>query len=133
MPRMAIDEALRARREQVVREHMQSENEMRFDDTLKTFKHPRYEMIPSGDVFDGEAEVREYYRISRSRTPDQNNEIIALHFADEAVIVEFWLRGTTGGKPFECRMCAFFMFDGELITNEVVYYDRKTIFDQVDG
>jgi hypothetical protein len=30
-------------------------------------------------------------------------------------------------------MCAFFMFDGELITNEVVYYDRKTIFDQVDG
>ena len=36
-----------------------------------------------------------------------------------------------GGKPFECRMCAFFLFEGDRITNERVYYDRKTIFDQI--
>jgi ketosteroid isomerase-like protein len=120
---------LRRRREEVVREHMQSENERRFDDTIATFSHLRYEMIPSGDVYDGEAEVRGYYRDSRARVPDQRNEVIALHHTDDAVVVEFWLRGTPEGfsHGFECRMTAFFDFDGDRITNERVYWDRETI------
>ena len=61
---------LRRKREEVVREHMRSENDRRFDDTIATFSHPRYEMVPTGDVYDGEAEVRGYYRDSRERVPD---------------------------------------------------------------
>jgi len=72
-----------------VREHMESENRHDFDTTIATFDHPRYELVPTGDVFDGEQEVRAYFAESRSAFPDQRNEVIALHHADDAVIVEF--------------------------------------------
>jgi hypothetical protein len=44
----ADDQLLRERRIALVREHMQSENELRFDATLGTFDHPRYELIATG-------------------------------------------------------------------------------------
>jgi hypothetical protein len=126
-------DALRRRREAVVRKHMQSENEQRFDDTLATFAHPHYELVANGEVYDG-PDVPTYYRNSRARVPDQRNELIALHHTDDAVIVEFWLRGTPRGRPenFECRMTAFFFFDeGDGLTCERVYWDRRTIDDQL--
>jgi hypothetical protein len=52
---------LRQRREAIVREHMESENRHDFDTTIATFDHPRYEPVPTGDVFDGEQEVRAYF------------------------------------------------------------------------
>ena len=52
---------LRERREAIVREHMDSENRHEFDATIETFDHPRYEIIPTGDVYDGEEEVRGYF------------------------------------------------------------------------
>jgi ketosteroid isomerase-like protein len=127
---MPIDADERARREAIVREHMGSENEKRFDDTMATFTHPRYELIATGDVFDGKEAVAEYFRASRALVPDQRNELIALHHADDAVIVEFWLRGTpVGATPFECRMTAFFFFAGQGggIVCERVYWDRLSI------
>ena len=39
---MTNGESLRARREAVVREHMESENRHEFDVTMSTFDHPRY-------------------------------------------------------------------------------------------
>jgi hypothetical protein len=45
---------LRERREALVREHMESENRHDFDATMATFEHPRYELIATGDVYDGE-------------------------------------------------------------------------------
>src|SRR5579862_7247319 len=54
--------SLQEERIAVVEEHMRSENEHRFDDTLATFAHPRYELIPTGDVYDGPEQVAEYYR-----------------------------------------------------------------------
>ena len=90
-------DSLRERREAVVREHMESENEHDFDTTLATFDHPRYEIIPTGDVHDGPAEVMAYFKESRTAFPDQRNELIALHHADSAVIAEFNLKGTHRG------------------------------------
>ena len=57
---------LQDQRLDLVREHMRSENEHRFEDTLATFDHPRYEIVPTGDVYDGAREVAEYYRASRT-------------------------------------------------------------------
>ena len=132
---------LRDKREQIVREHMESENTHDFDVTLATFAdHPRYEIIPTGEVYDGTAEVDRYYQETRAAFPDQRNELIALHHADDAVIVEFWLRGThkgefrgvpPTGKSFECRMAAFFLFEGERLVNERVYFDAVTILSQL--
>jgi hypothetical protein len=59
--------SLRERREAVVREHMESENEHDFDTTLATFDHPRYEIVPTGDVHDGREEVAAYFRETRTR------------------------------------------------------------------
>lgn len=131
---------LRAHRERIVREHMESENVHEFDRTMATFQHPRYEIIATGAVHDGEAEVAEYFRSSRAAFPDQRNELIALHHADDAVISEFWLLGThkgplmgmePTGKEFRCRMTAFFIFEGRGLVCERVYFDSATILRQL--
>jgi steroid delta-isomerase-like uncharacterized protein len=132
--------ALRAHREAIVRAHMESENEHDFDATIDTFGHPRYEIIPTGEVFDGEEEVRRYYAETRAAFPDQRNELVALHHTDDGVVVEFDLLGThrgplrslaPTGKAFRCRMSAFFLFDGERIVCERVYFDQATILRQL--
>ena len=131
---------LGARREAVVREHMASENRQDFDATLATFAHPRYELIATGQVFDGEDAVRGYYAASRAAFPDQRNQVHALHHADDAVIVEFDLLGTHGGpflgipptgRAFTCRMIAVFLFEGDRIVCERVYFDAATILRQL--
>ncbi len=123
------------RREDVVREHMTSENEHRFDDTIATFSHPHYELHATGEVYDGEEQVRAYYRASRTQVPDQRNEIISIRATDDAVVVEFWLRGTPAGsgRGFECRMIALFEFVDDHIVSERVYWDRRTIEQQLRG
>src|SRR5258707_1939829 len=88
---------LRDRREAIVREHMDSENRHDFDVTLRTFAHPRYELIATGEVYDGAAAVAAYYQASRTAFPDQRNDVRALHHSDDAVVVEFDLLGTHNG------------------------------------
>ena len=131
---------LRARREAVVREHMESENRQEFDVTLRTFAHPRYELIATGEVYDGEEAVRGYYAASRAAFPDQRNEVRAMHHADDAVVVEFDLMGThrgplrgipPTGREFTCRMVALFRFEGDRIVCERVYFDSATILGQL--
>jgi steroid delta-isomerase-like uncharacterized protein len=139
-----MDETLRQRREDLVREHMEAENVHRFDVSLGTFDHPRYELVATGEVFDGPEEVTEYYRRSREAFPDQRNENTVFHHADDAVIVEFDLLGThegelrgiePTGRSFRCRMCAFFLFepDGDRIVCERIYFDQATIAQQLLG
>lgn len=135
---------LAQRRRELVLEHMRSENEHRFEDTLGTFEHPRYELIATGEVFDGAEEVAGYYRASRGAFPDQRNENVVMHEAQDAVIVEFDLLGTMEGelrgvaptgRSFRCRMCAFFLFEpgGERIVCERIYFDQATIAGQLFG
>ena len=62
-----------------MREHMESENTHDFDVTLETFAgHPRYEIVPTGEVYDGTEEVSRYYQETRTAFPDQRNELISL-------------------------------------------------------
>jgi steroid delta-isomerase-like uncharacterized protein len=131
---------LREHREALVREHMDSENVHDFDATIGTFAHPRYEIVPTDEVYDGESEVRRYFAETRAAFPDQRNELIALHHADDAVIVEFDLLGThlgplrgipATGRSFRTRMTAFFIFAGERIACERVYFDQLSILRQL--
>ena len=131
-----MDEALRERRDAVIREHMDSENRLDFDATLATFAHPRYELIGTGQVFDGAEAVLGYFMASRAAFPDQRNEIHSLRHADDAVIVEFDLLGTHAGDflgvaptglTFRARMAAIFEFEGDRITCERIYFDSGTI------
>lgn len=137
---MNEDPDLRSRREAIVREHMESENNHDYEATLGTFGHPRYEIVPTGDVYDGEDSVRQYFEDTRTAFPDQHNELIALHHTDAGVIVEFMLKGThegplrgipPTGKPFECRSVAFFLFEGDSLVCERAYFDAATILSQL--
>lgn len=136
----SLDTDLRAHRERIVREHMESENSHDFDVTLATFDHPRYEIVATGQVMDGADEVMAYYKQTRAAFPDQRNELIALHHTDDAVISEFTLKGThrgslfgepVTGRSFEARMAAFFIFEGERLVCERVYQDMATILNQL--
>lgn len=137
---MAPSEELRRRREEIVREHMDSENRHEFDATIKTFEHPRYELIATGEVYDGEAEVRDYFAETRRAFPDQRNGLLALHHADGAVLVEAVIRGTHSGplralpptgRAFELPILAVFVFEGEHLVCERVYFDQNTVLRQL--
>ena len=123
-----------------MREHMDSENRHEFDATLDTFDHPRYELIGTGEVHDGPEEVMRYFEDSRRAFPDQRNELLALHHADDAVLVEAVVRGThlgrLGGLPptgrsYELPILAVFMFDGDKLICERVYFDSNTVLRQL--
>lgn len=131
---------IRARREQIVRQHMEAENAHDYAGAIAAFTHPRYELIATDRVYNGLAEVQEYFRESRTAFPDQRNELIVLHHAENAVIAEFWLLGThegplmgvePTGRSFRCRMAAFFLFEGTNLVCERVYFDSATILRQL--
>ena len=137
---MAVDTDLRTRREAIVREHAEAENRHEFDVALGTFDHPRYELVPNGEVIDGPDAVAAYYRETRRAFPDQRNEVLALHHADDAVLMEFELVGThlgdfrglpATGRAFRCRMLAVFLFEEDRLTCERVYFDANTILRQL--
>jgi len=138
-----IDDAVRARREKLVLDHFHDEVDQRWDDVLATFPHPRYELIPTQTVHDGDAAVRAYYEESRRAFPDQRHEMIALRHSDDAVITEFHLvgthRGPLGAVPatgarFKFRVTAFFVFRGEdELVCERIYFDQLTMIRQLIG
>ncbi len=137
---MAVSAALRRKREALVREHMDSENRHEFDATMATFEHPRYELMATGDVYDGTEEVERYFEESRRAFPDQRNELLALHHSDGAVLVEAVVRGThlgplrslpPTGREYELPILSIFMFDGDKLVCERVYFDSGTMLRQL--
>jgi steroid delta-isomerase-like uncharacterized protein len=137
---MAVSRELRRAREALVVEHMETENRHEYDATIGTFHHPRYELVGTGEVYDGREEVARYFRETRTAFPDQRNELIALHHCDDAVIVEANLYGThrgplrglpPTGRAFEMRFCAVFVFEDERLVCERVYFDSSTILRQL--
>jgi steroid delta-isomerase-like uncharacterized protein len=132
----ATSPEIQQRREEIVREHMESENRQEFDATLETFDHPRYELIGTGEVHDGPEEVMAYFEETRTAFPDQRNELLSLHHAEDAVIVEAMLYGThegplrglpPTGRSFEMQFCAVFVFEEDRLVCERVYFDPGKI------
>jgi steroid delta-isomerase-like uncharacterized protein len=136
-----IDDDLRGRRLALIEEHFRSEVAHEFELTLATFNgHPHYEIMATGQVFDGPDEVMGYYRTTRTAFPDQRHDGVRLHVADDAVIAEFDLLGTnTGefyglpptGKAFRVPIIAVFFFEDDRITNERIYFDSASLLTQI--
>ena len=94
-----ITDDLRQRRLAIIREHMDTEVTKEFDATLATFNgHPHYEIMATGQTYDGDDEVMGYYLTTRTAFPDQRHDNVRFHVADDAVIVEFDLLGTNLGE-----------------------------------
>jgi steroid delta-isomerase-like uncharacterized protein len=137
---MPASSELRETREAIVREHMETENRHDYDATIETFHHPRYELVGTGDVYDGREEVERYFDETRTAFPDQRNELRELHHADDAVLVEAMLYGThegsfrglpPTGRRFEMRFLAVFVFEEDRLVCERVYFDSATILRQL--
>ena len=137
---MPPTDAMRKKREEIVRDHMESENRHEFDVTLETFEHPRYELVATGEAHDGTDEVSAYFEETRRAFPDQRNELRALHHADDGVLVEAIIRGThrgplrslpPTGREFELPIVSFFVFDGDRLVCERVYFDQLTVLEQL--
>ena len=140
-----ITAELRDRRLEVIREHMDTEVTKEFDATLATFKadgegHPHYEIMATGQVYDGDDEVMGYYLTTRTAFPDQRHENARFHVSDDAVIVEFDLLGTNlgefyglppTGKAFRVPIIAVFFFEGDRIVNERIYFDSASLVTQI--
>ena len=132
---------LRQRRIALLEEHFASEVDQAFDRTLATFTgHPRYEIMATGQIFDGDDEVLAYHRRQRGAFPDQRHENVRYHFADDSVVTEFDLLGTNlgefyglapTGKSFRVPVIAVFFFDGDRITNERIYLDSASLLTQI--
>jgi len=139
-----LTDELRQRRLALIEEHMNTEVTKEFDRTLATFDgHPHYEIMATGQVFDGDEQVMGYYLTTRTAFPDQRHENVRYHFSDDAVITEFDLLGTNlgefyglppTGKAFRVPVIAVFFFGGvrgDRITNERIYFDSASLVSQI--
>ena len=136
-----LDPGLREHRRVLIQEHFESEVDQEFDRTLDTFAgHPRYEIMATGEVYDGAEEVMAYYRATRTAFPDQHHENVRLHFADDAVIAEFDLVGTNlgefyglppTGKGFRVPIVGIFLAEGRDLVNERIYFDAASLVNQI--
>lgn len=140
--------SLKERRLAVVRRHMTTENKDQFDETLSTFRHPRYEFIATGEVDNGRKAVDGYYTSIEAAFPDQHTSDWRMRYAPgegsdrDAVVVEFLFTGTQKGafmgiaptgKKVSCRMAAFFFFPkgSDQLDDERVYFDAGTVLIQL--
>ena len=136
-----ISDELRQRRLAVIKEHFDTEVSQEFDLTLATFNgHPHYEIMATGEVYDGDAEVMGYYMTTRTAFPDQRHDNVRIHIADDAVITEFDLLGTNlgefygmppTGQSFSVPVIAVFFFEGDRIVNERIYFDAASLVTQI--
>jgi steroid delta-isomerase-like uncharacterized protein len=135
------DAEIGARRIEVLEEHFRSEVDHDWEACLATFDgNPHYEIMATGQVYDGDDEVMGYYLSTRTAFPDQRHENARFHVSDDAVIVEFDLLGTNlgefygmppTGKSFRVPMIAVFFFEDERIINERIYFDTASLVTQI--
>ena len=128
------------KREKLVRKHVDAENAADYETALATFQHPRYEYVATDEVHDGAEEVMAHWRELDRAFPDQEIEIVALHTADDAVLMEAIVRATHSGplrglpptgRSFEQQFLAIFVFEDDALVCERVYYDTSTVLQQL--
>jgi predicted ester cyclase len=130
------DVDLQRARQAVLDAHSAAETAHDLDAVIATFHHPRYEIVPTGEVFDGEEAVRRYHGENFAGVPDFKVEPIATHHGADAVAEEAWVSGTHlgtyNGLPptrrfVRVRVCGIFVFEEDRLVCERVYYDLLSV------
>ena len=132
----ATNASLRARREEIVRRHVDAESNHDVAGVLATFHQPRYDVVPLGAVSDGAAAVEGLVTGLLAGFPDFKAEILTMHHSDTAVILEVRMTGTQNGpwagieptgRPMDVRVACIFEFDEDRLMCEKVYFDFATL------
>jgi steroid delta-isomerase-like uncharacterized protein len=138
----AVDHTvLRARREAVVKTHIEAET-VKHDvaAALATFARPRYDVPALGGVVDGAAGVDALLNGLLSAYPDFWLRQGKTYHAEDAVIVECVFGGTQNGvwagiqptgRKMEVEGALFFLFEGDGLVCERVYFDHATVLRQL--
>jgi steroid delta-isomerase-like uncharacterized protein len=130
--------SLRQRREAIVTQHADAENQHDVEATIATFHRPRYEV--NGTPSDGEQAVRELLQGLMSGFPDLHVEIGELRHADDAIFGETLITGTHDGewagipptgRRIEVPVAAIFEFDEDRLLCEKVYMDFAAVLTQI--
>ena len=134
-------QTLRARREAVVNAHIEAEAVHHdISAALATFHRPRYEVPAVGAIADGPEAVHGLLGQVLGAFPDFWLKKTAVHHADDAVIVECSFGGThrgpwagiaPTGNPVAVESACIFVFEGDRLVCEKVYFDHATILRQI--
>jgi steroid delta-isomerase-like uncharacterized protein len=132
--------SLQARRDKVIREHVEAENRHDVEAAIGTFHRPFYDVVAMGAVNDGAASVRDLLQGLFVGFPDFRASIGSTYHAADAVVVEMELTGThkgpwagvpPTGKSIRLRSAAIFKFDQDRLVGETVYFDLATLMRQL--
>jgi steroid delta-isomerase-like uncharacterized protein len=137
---VALDDALRKKREEICVGHMTAENAHEFGTAIDRFDHPYYEIVPTGETYDGAAEVDRLMRENVTAFPDFHFDVERMHHADEAIVVEGTFSGThdgtwrglpATGNEVRFPMIVVFRFEGEAMMGERIFFDLGTALRQL--
>jgi predicted ester cyclase len=132
----AADVDLRSARQAIIDAHSAAESAGDLDALIATFHHPRYEIVPTGEVFDGEEAVRRYHGENFAGFPDFTIDPIAIYHSDDTVVEEAWVSGThlgtyhdlpPTGRFLRLQVCGIYVFEEDRLVCERVYYDLFTV------
>ncbi|MFT6123763.1 MAG: steroid delta-isomerase-like uncharacterized protein [Oleiphilaceae bacterium] len=128
-------------RRKIILAHIEAEGQKDAQGTVDTFSdHPRYEIIPTGEIVQGGDKVFDFWQEIMAAFPDFTFDIHEMHFAERSVIVESTFRGThlgtwqsipPTGKTVAYRMCNVFVFDGTALLCERLNFDLLTVLTQL--
>ncbi len=113
---------LTKQREAVVLRHVAAENERDLEGIMATFAHPRYEIVPSATVYEGDAEVRQMILEQWERLPRMHYSAEAVFHAANGVFVE--TRTTCPGTAVDMLSVNLFVFRQDKLILERCYFDR---------
>jgi steroid delta-isomerase-like uncharacterized protein len=128
------------RRERIVKEHVAAEEAGDWAAALATFGRARYEIMPTGEVYDGAEDVMRLYSETAAAFPRIQFETRAFYAAGEAILHEATFSathaGTWRGLPATDRtvryaMLNVFEFDGDALVCERMYFDLLTPLRQI--
>ncbi|KAF0241544.1 MAG: hypothetical protein FD167_3990 [bacterium] len=127
-------------RESIVLEHMDSEDKHEFNRTLATFSQPRYEVIPTGQIYEGSEPVLKFLQETYIAFPDFHFELLKLRHTEDAIIVEvkfigtqegYWRGLPPTGRKIIYQMQNIFLFEEDKLMCERLYFDQLTIMKQL--
>ncbi|KUI45588.1 hypothetical protein AU198_15450 [Mycobacterium sp. GA-1199] len=122
---------LRQIREEIVLRHVAGENARDLEAVMATFAHPRYEIVPSATVYEGDTAVRQMILRQWEELPWLHYSAEAIYHGPDGLAVE--TRTTCPGTEFDTLSMNVFGFDGAGLILERCYFDRMLFAEQLKG
>ena len=125
---MSTDD-LRRVREEIVLRHVAGENDRDLEAVMATFAHPRYEIVPSSTVYDGDEAVRQMILRQWDELPRMHYTAEGIYHGHNGLMVE--TRTTCPATDIDMLSVNLFAFEGAGLVLERCYFDRMLFAEQL--